>query len=123
MIKTLMSIYLAAMLLAACAVMGTSPESQITRGAQTHTAATNLTAALLQRNKITLEQAKQYRAMLGTASAALDGSAQTLQACRVINGPPAAAPDPCQQNISTDTALALAILTEIEKTLQAQAAK
>jgi hypothetical protein len=118
-----MSICLAAVLLAACAVMGSTPEAQLIRGAETHTAATNLTISLLQRNKITVTQAGVYRGMLGTASAALDSSAAALRACRAISGPTVAAPDPCQQNVTADVNLALAVLTEIEKTLQTQAAK
>lgn len=113
-----------AVVLSGCAVMGASPEAQIKRGADTQTAATDLTATLLQRNKITVVQAQSYRAMLGTASAALDGSAATLRACRAIDTkPPANGGDPCQQTVAGDVSLALAVLTEIEKTLQQQAAK
>jgi hypothetical protein len=110
--------------LSACAVMGSSPEAQITQGAQAHTAASSLAANLLERNKITLDQAKNYRAMLGTASAALDGSAATLRACRTANaGAPGAVPDPCAVTVTTDVNLALAVLSQIETALKAQAAK
>lgn len=112
-------------MLTACAVLGPTPEAQIKRGADTQTAAVNLAASLLQRQKISLAQAQSYRAMLGTASAALDVSAGTLRACRSVSVAPvpAGAADPCQQTISADVGLALSVLTEIEKTLQAQAAK
>jgi hypothetical protein len=118
-----MSICLAAVLLAACAVMGSTPEAQAQRGAQTHAAASRLTYALLQRNKITTAQAQQYTAMLDTANAALEASKKTLIACRATTVPVTGKPDPCQQTVSADTGLALSILTEIEKTLQAQSAK
>ena len=111
-------------LLTACAVMGASPESQIKRGADTQTAATDLATTLLQRNKITVVQAQSYRDMLKTASAALDSSAATLRACRAIDTKPMDnGADPCQQTVATDVNLALAVLSEIEKTLQQQAAK
>ena len=114
---------IAFLFLQACAVLGTSPEAQLAKGAQTHTAATTLAANLLERRKITTAQAVNYRAMLGTASTALDSSAKTLTACRALNSNnPAVKPDPCQQTISTDVNLAVSVLTEIEKTLLAQEA-
>jgi hypothetical protein len=119
-----MIVVFAAVQLAACAVMGSSPEAQVTQGAQAHTAASTLAANLLERNKITLAQAQSYRAMLGTASAALDGSAATLRACRTANaGAPGAVPDPCAVTVTTDVNLALGVLTQIEAALKAQAAK
>ena len=109
--------------LQACAVMGTSPESQLAKGAQTHTAATTLATALLERRKITTAQAVDYRAMLGTANTALDGSAKRLEACRALNSAtPAVKPDPCALSVSADVNLALSVLTEIERTLLAQEA-
>lgn len=102
-----------------CAAVGGSPESQIQRGAQTHTAATNLAANLLQRDKITVAQAKSYRGMLGTASDALDTAYKQLADCRKRTGStPATSPDPCQGNIAADVNLALSVLTEIERTLK-----
>lgn len=121
--KTLLSI-VALLVLQACAVLGTSPESQINQGARTHTAATTLASTLLERRKITLAQAQNYRGMLGSASTALDNSAKTLSACRAMTGSNIASrPDPCQQTVSTDVNLALSVLLEIEKTLQLEAAK
>ena len=109
--------------LQACAVMGSTPEAQIAKGAQTHTAATTLATALLERRKITTAQDKDYRDMLGTASTALDGSAKRLQACRALNtGKPVATPDPCAVGVSADVNLALSVLSEIERTLLAQQA-
>lgn len=108
--------------LQACAVMGTSPESQLAKGAQTHTAATSLATALLERRKITTAQAVDYRAMLGTANTALDGSAKRLTACRTLNSGAPAKPDPCALSVSADVNLALSVLTEIERTLLAQEA-
>jgi hypothetical protein len=123
MFKFLSALVLSA-LLYACAVMGTTPEAQIERGANTHAAASSLVLSLLDRRKITLAQAQHYRGMLGTASAALDGSAATLKACRAVTVPaPAGGPDKCQQNISADINLSLVILAEIETTLKKQAAK
>lgn len=117
--KRLVLVLSVAAFLQGCAVLGTTPEAQITQGAQTHTAATTLATALLERRKITTAQAVSYRAMLGTASAALDGSAKTLANCRATTNS-AARPDPCQQAVTTDVNLALRVLTEIEKTLLAQ---
>lgn len=119
---TAFTLILCIVLAAGCAVLGTSPEEQIKRGAETITSGANLTGTLLQRKKITVAQAKDYRAMMGTASAALDTSNATLVACRkTTTSTQKTIPDPCAQNISTDVNLALSILTQIESTLAAKA--
>ena len=108
-------------IMTACAVLGSKPEAQIKSGADKLTAGTNLTAALLARDKITVAQAKSYRAMLGTASSALDTTNNALIECRKMTGSTqATTPDPCKQNVAADVNLVLTILSEIETTLKAK---
>jgi hypothetical protein len=112
---------LLAVALAGCAAMGGPPESQIKSGADKVTAGANLTLALLKRDKITVAQAKNYRALLGTASSALDDAAAALEACRKKTGSTSStAPDPCKRTVTADINLVASILDEIESTLKAK---
>jgi hypothetical protein len=109
------------LLLAGCAVLGSTPEAQIKSGADKLTAGTNLTTALLARDKITVAQAKSYRALLGTASSALDTTNDALLACRKRTAStPQTSPDPCKQTVTADLNLVTDILTRIETTLKAK---
>jgi hypothetical protein len=120
-IRNAVAILALAVVLAACALFGTTPEAQIKSGADKLTAATNLTAALLQRDKITVTQAKSYRALIGTTSGALDAANKTLLDCRKRTASTQqSSPDPCATNIAGDVSLFLGILTEIEGALQAK---
>lgn len=108
-----------AVLLGACALLGSTPEAQIKSGADKLTAATNLTTTLLSRDKINVAQAKSYRAMLGTASNALDTTNTALVECRTKTGSTQqTSPDPCKQTVTADINLVTSILTEIETTLK-----
>jgi hypothetical protein len=102
-------------LLAGCAALGSSPEAQLARSARGIESAANLTASLYQRKKISLEQAKEFRTLLGTADSALDRASKEFFSCR------AAAPQaPCATNLSADLNLVSSVLLGVEETLKAK---
>lgn len=102
----------------ACAQLGGSPESQIKTGADSLTATTTLATVLLRNDRITVDQAKSYRVMLGAASTALDDSNKTLLDCRKKTGSTqAATPDPCQPAVADVIKVALDSITNVKKTL------
>lgn len=107
--------------LASCTLLPSSPEKQIFTGANSVAASANLTTSLLQRKKITVAQAKDYREMMRTASAALDNSQAALVACRKQTlSTQESVPDPCKGDLVADINLATAILGQIEATLRAK---
>ena len=104
---------------AACALMGTTPESQLQNGARTFTSGVNLLSSSFERGKITKEQAQNYRAMLSSTNATLDTSLKALKECRAKTGSTQkTSPDPCAQTVAADVNLSLGILTQIESTLK-----
>lgn len=114
-----------AVALAACAVTGTalgpSPEAQIVNGANAVTAATTLATVLLRNDRITVTQAKGYRSILGTASGHLDTANTMLLQCRKGTGSTSAVkPDPCAPSVMADIQLALSVVGEVRKTLDAK---
>jgi len=112
---------LAAALLSACSVMTTSPEQQIRDGANTVTAVTTVATSLLRLDKITVVQAKSYRAMLGTASGHLDVANATLLTCRKNTGSTSATnPDPCKATVASDIALAVTVAGELKRVLDSK---
>jgi hypothetical protein len=123
--KRILAVIALAVGLSACAitgqVFGPSPEAQIQTGAQTLTAVTTIATALLKNDRITVEQAKNYRGILGTASTHLDAAAATLKRCRQATGSSASTrPDPCAPGIMADIGLAISIVGELRKTLDAK---
>lgn len=111
--------------LAACATTGTlfgsSPEAQIVTGANAVTAATTLATVLLKNDKITVPQAKSYRAVLGAASGHLDTANAALLTCRKTTGSTSkTAPDPCAATVASDISLAVAVVGDVQKTLAAK---
>lgn len=111
--------------LGACAVTGTlfgpSPEAQIQTGAQSVTAAAVVATALLKNDRISVDQAKNYRAILGTASGHLDAANATLVKCRQATGSAASTkPDPCAPGILSDIGLAVSIVGQVRKTLDSK---
>jgi len=121
--KTL-KLYVAALALAAlsaCSVIQIAPEEQIRDGANAVTATATVATSLLRLDRITVAQAKSYRAMLGTASAHLDGANATLLDCRRKTGSTSATnPDPCRPTVASDIALAVAVAGEVAKVLDAK---
>lgn len=116
---------LAVAALAGCAtvgpVLGPSPEAQIVNGANLVAAGATVGTTLLKNDKITVAQAKSYRAILVTASEHLDIAAGTLHECRKKTGSTnRTAPDPCAPTVAGDIALALQIATEVHRTLTAK---
>jgi hypothetical protein len=107
--------------LAACSVMQTTPEQQIRDGANAVTAATTVATSLLRLDKITVVQAKSYRAMLGTAGGHLDVANTTLLECRAKTGSTSAtAPDPCKPTVASDISLAVSVAGDVAKVLDAK---
>lgn len=110
---------------AACAVtggtLGPSPEAQIVNGANAVAAAATVGGVLLKNGQITVTQAKGYRAILGTASEHLDAAAGALQACRSKTKSTAqTSPDPCAPTVQGDIMLAISVIAEVQKTLNAR---
>lgn len=112
----------AALVLSACASGPlTSPEAQITAGANALTATAVVVTTALRNDKITVEQAKSMRAVLSAAGTALDGAAATLATCRVKQpAPPAAGADPCQPAVADLITLALDSVANVKRTLDAK---
>ena len=109
--------------LTACAVtgelLGPSPESQIVNGANAITAGATLGTVLLRNDKITVAQAKSYRAILGTADGHLKDADRALLACRTRTGSTSkASPDPCAAGVAADIRLAVSIAEGVQKTLR-----
>jgi hypothetical protein len=108
-------------LLAACSVMPSAPEQQIRDGANAVTATATVATSLLRLEKITVTQAKSYRAMLGTASGHLDAANATLLECRKKTASTSATnPDPCRPTVDSDIALAVTVAGEVAKVLEAK---
>lgn len=109
------------LLVTGCTLLQTSPEKQILTGANSLAASANLTTIRLQQQKITVTQAKDYRAIMATASAVLDNNNAELLACRARTASTQnSVPDPCRSNVIADINLATAILGQIEATLKAK---
>jgi hypothetical protein len=124
-LHVVVSLVVLAVALSACAVtgstLGQTPEAQIVNGANSVTAATTLATTLLKNDRINVTQAKGYRAILGTASGHLDSANAALVACRKKTGSTSATnPDPCAPTVTDDIALALAVVGEVKKTLDAK---
>ncbi len=110
--KMMLKLSLAALLLSACATVtdaiAPSPESQIAAGANSLTVATTAATVALRNNKITVVQAKNFRAVLGAASTALDDANGVLVKCRTATGSTSAtSPDPCKPSVVSIIQLAL----------------
>jgi len=107
--------------IAACSVLPTSPEQQIRDGANAVTAAATVATSLLRLEKISVAQAKSYRAMLGTAGGHLDTANATLIACRTRTlSSSSTNPDPCRPTVESDIALAVTVAGEVAKVLDAK---
>lgn len=124
-LKAYFMFYVVAAMVAGCAITGTAlgptPEHQILNGANAVTAATVLATSLLRVNKITVVQAKGYRAILGTASGHLDAANVTLLDCRKRTASTSVtSPDPCVATIAADINLAVSVVGEVQKTLKAK---
>lgn len=116
---------IALLVLSACAVTGNvfgpTPEAQIVTGASAVTAAAKIANDLLLKDRITVAQAKSYSAILHTAGGHLDAAHATLIACRSKTGSTSAAkPDPCAPGIMSDIQLAVQVVGEVKKTLDAK---
>jgi hypothetical protein len=116
---------LALVALTACAttgsVFGPTPEAQIVTGANSVNAVATLGTVALKNNKITVAQAKSYSAILHTASAHLDTTNGTLVACRTKTGSTSkSSPDPCAATVADDIALALTMVADVKKILDAK---
>lgn len=123
--KKLIAVAVLALAVAGCAVTGAvfgpTPEAQIQTGAQAVTAATVLATTLLKNDRITVAQAKGYRAILGTASSHLDSANAVLVDCRKKTGSTSAVkPDPCAPGIMSDIQLAVSVVSEVQRTLNAK---
>ncbi len=110
--KMMLKLSLAAILLAACATVtdaiAPSPESQIAAGANSLAVATTAATVALRNDKITVVQAKNFRAILGAASIALDDANGVLVKCRAATGSTSAtSPDPCKPSVVSIIQLAL----------------
>lgn len=123
--KKLFAVAVLALVMSACAITGTvfgpTPEAQIVTGANAVTAAATVATTLLKNDRITVTQAKSYRAILGTASSHLDAAQATLLECRKATASTSVAkPDPCAPGIAADISLAISVVAEVQKTLNAK---
>ncbi len=123
--KRILAAAILALAVAGCAVTGAafgpSPEAQIATGASAVTAAATLGTVLLKNAKITVAQAKSYRAILGSASSHLDVANAALLDCRSKTASTSrTAPDPCAPKVADDIALALSIAGDVNRTLSAK---
>lgn len=85
-----------------------SPEAQIATGANANAAAISLGTAALQQRRITVAQAKAYRAIVGAAAQALDEASTVLTKCRAETGSTEkTTPDPCRASVAAMIQLAL----------------
>lgn len=116
------SITLAVILLAlsaGCATVST-PEAQITAGANSVTATSTLATVALRNDKITVAQAKTFSVAMHAASTALDKAGAELTKCRVTTqSTPATVPDPCQASTVTIIQTALDDVADVKRKLDA----
>lgn len=113
-----------AIAVAGCATTGTgvqSPESQILTGANAVTATATLATVLLRNDKITVEQAKGFRVLLGGASSALDSANAALLACRAKTGVFTMTADPCRPQVTDLVVLALDTVAGVKTALDKRA--
>lgn len=119
MIKALILAF--ALAVAGCASIvsvSPTPESQIKIGADSVAAATAGASIALQEHKISLGQAKSYRAMLLAAGSALHDANTDLEACRKTTGSTSAtSPDPCWLTIRDVVTIALQNISSIRKAI------
>lgn len=112
--------------LTACAttgsVFGPTPEAQIVTGANSVNAVATLGTVALKNNKISVAQAKSYSAILHTAGGHLDTTNAVLVACRARTGSTSrmSSPDPCAATVADDIALALQMVADVKKILDAK---
>jgi hypothetical protein len=109
-------------LVTACAtsgnLFGPTPEAQIVTGANAITATVGVATVLLKNDKITVVQAKGYRAIIGAADDHLKATNARLVDCRKTTGSTSKAnPDPCKATIADDIQLVLTTVGEVQKTL------
>lgn len=112
-------------ILAACAttgsIFGPTPEAQIVTGANSVNAVATLGTVALKNNKISVAQAKSYSAILHTAGGHLDATNTVLVACRTRTGSTSkSSPDPCAATVNDDIALALTMVADVKKILDAK---
>lgn len=101
--------------------IGGTPEAQIVKGAQAHTAATTLATVLLRRDAITAGQAKGFSGLLHAASDALNSANATLLACRKSTGSTQdTSPDPCWPGVVDLIGLALNGIAGVQKALESK---
>lgn len=110
---------------AACAtsgqLFGPTPEAQIVTGANAITATVGVATVLLKNDKITVSQAKGYRAIIGAADDHLKATHAKLVACRQATGSSSkSSPDPCRASIADDVQLVLTTISEVQRTLDAR---
>lgn len=120
--KKLIAIAVLALAVTGCAITGAAfgptPEAQIQTGAQAVTAATVLATTLLKNDRITVAQARGYRAILGSASGHLDQANMVLLDCRKKTGSTRETkPDPCAPTIAADIGLAVSVIGEVQRAL------
>lgn len=122
--KTAIALILAAALTGCAitgAVLGPTPEAQIVNGANTIAAGATLGTVLLRNDRITVVQAKSYRAILGTADSHLKAADTALLACRKSTGSSSKSnPDPCKASVEADIRLAVSIAEGVQNTLKAK---
>lgn len=111
--------------LTACAttgsIFGPTPEAQIVTGANSVNAVATLGTVALKNNKISVAQAKSYSAILHTASNHLDTTNAALVSCRTKTGSTSkSSPDPCTATVADDIALALTMVADVKKILDAK---
>lgn len=123
-LRSLSAFILAAVLFGCAAIQQAglpSPEAQIAAGAQAATAATATATVLLREQKITVPQAKSYRAMLGAAAESLNDANADLVACRAATGSTErTSPDPCWPKVADVLTIALENIGSIRKTVEAR---
>lgn len=111
--------------LTACAtsggLFGPTPEAQVVTGANAITATVGVATVLLKNDKITVSQAKGYRALIGAVDDHLKATNAKLVDCRRLTGTTSKAnPDPCKATVADDIALVLTTIGEVQKTLDAR---
>lgn len=110
-----------ALAVAGCAsttAIGSSPEAQISTGAQTVTAATTLATVALRDHKITVTAAKSYRNMLAAAGESLKDANGELEQCRKDTGSTSAtSPDPCWPKVSDVITIVLQNISSVQRAL------
>lgn len=97
-----------------------SPEAQIVAGSNALTAAITLATVASRNDKITVTQAKTYRAVFGTASVALDDANRELVKCRTATGSTMkTSPDPCKASVAALISMALDTIASAKRNLDA----